>query len=276
VLIEATVVEVTLSDSFQSGIDWSRNPLNPANDFSFSQQLTAGTLGSAPTSVLEVNSQISDYNILSSVRLLSQFGDVQVLSSPKMMALNNQTALLKVVDNRVYFTVDAQTTITDNIRDTIFESKVHTVPVGLIMAITPFVSDADEVTLNVRPTISRILGFVNDPNPGLANAGVVNPIPEIQVREMESVLRLSDSQIGVIGGLMQDTSRKNTSSVPGVGDVAILGEAFKARDQESTKTELVIFIRPTVVDTASLNGDLQHLRAYLPKLDTYNAPAESN
>lgn len=273
VLIEATVVEVNLNDEFQSGIDWSRNPFsvdgngNPVDDFSFSQQLTGGALSSAPTSVLQLSSVSNSFNIFSTVRLLSKFGDTQVLSSPKMMALNNQTALLKVVDNRVYFTVEANIAagVNGSAPISTFETDVHTVPVGLVMAITPFISESEEVTLNVRPTISRILGFVNDPNPSLANAGVTSQIPEIQVREMESVLRLNDGQVGVIGGLMQDRSDKQTSAVPGISDVSIVGEAFKAKDNEQVKTELVVFIRPTVIQTPSLEGDLSHLSPYLPQ-----------
>lgn len=283
VLIEATVVEVSLSDEFQSGIDWSRNPFsvdsngNPVDDFSFSQQLTAGALGTAPTSVLQLSSVSDDFNIFSTVRLLQTFGDVQVLSSPKMMSLNNQTAVLKVVDNRVYFTIEAQTNVNDGVALTVFESNVQTVPVGLVMSITSFISDSSEITLNVRPTISRILGFVNDPNPDLANAGVTSPIPEIQVREMETVLRLNDGQIGVIGGLMQDRSERSTNSVPGVSDINVIGEAFKAKDNDISKTELVVFIRPSIIQNPSLDGDLRHLSPYMPGLErSRNTPITSS
>ncbi len=277
VLIEATVIEVNLSDEYQSGIDWSRNPFsldangNPLDDFGISQQLTGGALANAPTNIFQISDVGGSFNFSAAVRLLSQFGDTQVLSSPKMMALNNQTAILKVVDNRVYFTIEADTVLSDSGNSiTTFETDVHTVPVGLVMSITPYISDSAEVTLNVRPTISRILGFVNDPNPSLATAGVTSPIPEIQVREMESVLRLNDAQVGVIGGLMQDRTANQTDSVPGLGRISIVGEAFKARDNEQTKTELVVFIRPTVVKSPSLDGDLSHLKPYLPKQRSIN------
>lgn len=273
VLIEATVVEVTLSDTFQSGIDWSRNPFsvdgngNPNDDFSISQQLLGGNLANPPTSVLQLSDVGDSFNFFATVRLLSQFGDVQVLSSPKMMSLNNQTAVLKVVDNRVYFTVEATVAagVNGSAPVSAFETDVHTVPVGLVMSITPYISESSEVTLNVRPTISRILGFVNDPNPDLAIAGVTSPIPEIQVREMESVLRLNDGQVGVIGGLMQDRTDNKTDAIPGIGRVKVVGEAFKARNNQQTKTELVVFIRPTVVKNPSINADLRHLSPYLPK-----------
>ena len=82
---------------------------------------------------------------------------------------------------------------------------------------------------------------------------------------METVLRLNDSQVGVIGGLMQDRSDNQTNAVPGLGRLSIVGEAFKARDNEQNKTELVVFIRPTVVKTPSLDADLRHLSPYLPR-----------
>ena len=93
------------------------------------------------------------------------------------MVLNNQTALLKVVDNQVYFTVDVQTTTNQTTTDRVFQTNIHTVPVGLVMSVTPQINDNGAVMMNVRPTISRITSFVNDPNPDLKQAGVTSPIP---------------------------------------------------------------------------------------------------
>jgi general secretion pathway protein D len=192
---------------------------------------------------------------------LQQFGDVKVLSSPKIMALNNQTSVLKVVDNRIYFTIESETSQNQVNTITTFETEVHTVPVGFVMALIPSISEQGEVILNIRPTISRILRFVNDPNPGLQ---VDNAIPEIQVREMESMLRLNNGQIAVIGGLMQDVISKDSDAVPGISRIPVIGEAFRYRDNQITKTELVIFLRATVVKEPSLEGDLERLRPFLP------------
>lgn len=268
VLIEATVAEVSLSSRYQAGVDWSRLTTNMIGELpdgvNIEQQLTGANLAEPPTLLLSYGDLDDDVVLSASIRLLQQFGDVKVLSSPKIMALNNQTSVLKVVDNRIYFTIEAETSQNQVNTVTSFETEVHTVPVGFMMSLIPSISAQDEIILNIRPTISRILRFVNDPNPGLAAEDIVNAIPEIQVREMESLLRLNNGQIAVIGGLMQDTINKDSDAVPGLSRIPGIGEAFRYRDNEITKTELVIFLRATVVKEPSLEGDLKRFRPFLP------------
>ena len=131
------------------------------------------------------------------------------------------------------------------------------------MNVTPYISQNDEVLLNVRPTISRILSFVNDPNPELAAVNVVSRIPEIQVREMESLLRVNTGQVAVIGGLMQDKKDSTEYSVPLLSSIPLLGRLFSYEKDETVKTELLVFIRPTVIENASLEKDLSHFKQYL-------------
>ena len=304
VLIEATIVEVTLNDKFQAGIDWSRlaNP-GSSSGFGFSQtlgpQITTGpidpttglpfTLGlpvvnSSPGFVAGyVNPSSALGSIFATVSLLRQFGDTKVLSSPKLMVLNNQTAVLKVVDNLVYFTVQAQQSqgaIGGNTLSTITTTP-NTVPVGLVMSVTPQINDTGKVNVNVRPTISRVLGFVRDPNPALngAGGGVVIPsqIPQIQVREMESILQVDSGNTAVLGGLMQDEIQRNSDKVPGLSDIPGVGKAFTGKDDLNKKTELVIFLRPTVIGNASLESDeLQSYKQYLPAQQLEKALEEAN
>ncbi len=132
------------------------------------------------------------------------------------------------------------------------------------MAVTPQISENDKVTLNVRPTISRILRFVNDPNPALADANVVNAIPEIQIREIESILQVDSGQIAILGGLMQDTIDLQEQGLPGANRLPIVGDLFNYRDENTVKTELIVFIRPVVIRQNSIDGDLQDYRQYLP------------
>lgn len=285
VLIEATVVEVTLSDRHQSGVDWSLLA-DSASGLDIVQNMSGSALGGAfnvqdpPGSGSESltigysDPDASDGDLQSTIKALDQFGDVRVMSSPKIIALNNQLAILKVVDNRVYFTVDVQQTQTDDFTNTTFETEVNTVPIGLVMTVTPYVGDGEEVLLNVRPTVSRILGFVNDPNPELAQAGVENEIPEIQVREMESMLRVDSQQIAVLGGLMQDTLDQDRRSVPGLGNLPLIGRLFSYRDDRTEKTELIIFMRPTVIDEASLAGDFRRFGQYLPGREDERKPGD--
>ena len=149
-------------------------------------------------------------------------------------------------------------------------------PVGVVMAITPQISASDEITLAVRPTITRVSRRIQDPNPGLVivtpgilgtttTTQIESTIPEITVREMESVLKLQSGQTAVLGGLMQDTVIREIDGVPVLSDIEVLGEAFKARDYEFRKSEVVVFLRPTVVRSPSLDGDLRNFEAELPR-----------
>ncbi|HSH41367.1 MAG TPA: pilus (MSHA type) biogenesis protein MshL [Arenicellales bacterium] len=264
VLIEATVVEVTLSDDYQLGVDWSRLT-DGVNGLTYNQSLLGSNLTESPFTLLnytDPDSELGDIN--ATVRALKTFGDVQVLSSPKIMAINNQTALLKVVDNLVYFTVEADTTTGESVVTSTFTSTVHTVPVGFVMSVTPAIDDSRVVTLNVRPTISRVTGFVNDPNPSLANADVVSRVPEVQVREMDSVLRIPTGQVAVLGGLIQDSINRQSRGVPWLSDLPQVGEAFRYRNNQIEKTELVIFLRPRVVNNPSITQDFADYQRYLP------------
>jgi general secretion pathway protein D len=201
------------------------------------------------------------------VKLLDSFGKTRVLSSPKLMVLNNQTALLKVVDNRVYFSVSAQitpATVAGAQPIVAFTTTQNVVPVGFVMNVTPQIGENDVVILNVRPTISTILDFVNDPNPNLATANVVNKVPEIQSREFESVLRVASGQTAILGGLMIDKFAGSRDGLPVASRIPVLGDLVSYRNDTTTKSELVIFIRPMVIRDASIEGDLAAYRRYLP------------
>lgn len=277
VLVEATVVEVTLNDQYQQGIDWEVLQNAPAAGFQFDQNLAAlsGALPQAgvPASLIlsYLDADASGKNINIAVQLLRTFGDVKVLSSPKIMALNNQTAVLKVVLNVVYFEVDVEPAIvlqgSVGAQQVAVDTTAKTVPVGLVMTVTPQINENDAVTLNVRPTVSRVSRFVADPNPELfrdPENPIPNNVPEIQVQEMESVLQINNGQIAVLGGLMQDTVRQDSNSIPLLSDIPLLGDSlFRSRNNEYDKSELVIFLRPLVIRNPSLEGDLAGYRSYL-------------
>ena len=298
VLIEATIVEVRLNDSFQAGIDWSRLGRQGGAGFVFGQTLgskgfnfnpTTGAitkggtnaLGAANTAGLfagYLNPASAVGNIAASVTLLQQFGDTKVLSSPKLMVLNNQTAILKVVDNLVYFTVQAQISQSNGNNAQNLQSITttpNTVPVGVVMSVTPQIGDSGNVNVDVRPTISRVLSFVRDPNPQLVN--IPSQIPQIQVREMESILQVASGNTAVLGGLMQDEVIRNTDAVPGISNIPVIGQAFKGKNDATQKTELVIFLRPTVISNASLESDeLLSYKQYLPEQQLQNVLKEAN
>ncbi|MBU1565745.1 MAG: secretin N-terminal domain-containing protein [Proteobacteria bacterium] len=278
VLIEATVVEVRLKNQYQAGIDWATLGRD-SGSYSFVQSLTGINLASAPLSTMTIDHSTGPDALTATIKLLEQFGDLKVLSSPKVMVLNNQTAMLKVVDNKVYFTIEVTAgtaaTATAPATPPTYTSTVHTVPVGFVMAVTPQISESEQVTLNIRPTISRIIGYVNDPNPALAENNITNRVPEVQVREVESILKMNSGQIGVLGGLMQDSLDKSTAGLPGLSHLPLVGNLFSYRDDTANKTELVIFLRPAVIRQASLDADLKQFRDHLPTTQPVPSVSES-
>ena len=263
VLIEATVVEVTLSDRFEAGIDWqllsnSDNGLSAAQVLLGAPAVTRESVDRIPAGnglvSLVSNGGLAD--VTATLSLLEQFGDVRILSRPRIIALNNQSSVLKVVDNRVYFTVNVERRQSEERDEVTTETEIHTVPVGLVMNVTPQISSDGYVMLNVRPSMSRILGFVDDPNPELAVADVRNSVPEIQVREMESMLRVHSGDVAIIGGLMQESTGENISRLPGLGRVPVIGKLFASVQKNRSQTELMIVLRPTVMPS------LQRLKAF--------------
>ena len=279
VLIEATIAEVQLSNLYQAGVDWSRLATSIGNGMSFTQQLLGSPPSGAPNGLTvgytNPNSRVG--NVSATVRLLEQFGNTRVLSSPKLMALNNQTALLKVVDNVVYFNVEAQSNSNQTSTVTSYTSIAKTVPVGLIMTVLPQITENATVNLTVRPTISRVTRFVADPNPALQvdaqgnqlTNPIQNLIPEILTQEMESVLQVGSGQTIILGGLMQDNVRRNRDALPGLGKLpSPVGDVFAYRDEQVVKTEIIIFIKPTVITNPSLDSDeLRFFRRFLPTID---------
>lgn len=277
VLIEATIVEVTLSNASQQGVNWQKVVQGGLlRGLSF-QMLPSGTgafSGSQDASLLRMSYTSGSGDWSGVLTLLESFGQARVLSSPKISVLNNQTAALKVVDNYVYVTISfTPGTFTPNatgqlVRTTpdTYTSNINSVPVGFVMTVTPQVAESGEVTLNVRPTISRVVREIIDPNPALLGATppIVNRIPIVQSRELESVLRVQSGEIAVLGGLMQDASNDGEDAVPGISRIPLLGEAFKQKQQTRSKTELVVFLRPVVVGDPSLNGDYKAFKPLLP------------
>ena len=288
VVIEATIAEVSLSDAYQQGINWqslrSLRPGAPQAGFSAAQNPTGLVAGAVPdpfstaagsfttppgTFAFLLNYIAPGLGLSSTLSLLETFGKVKVLSSPKISVLNNQTAMLKVVDNVVYFSIKSDTTTTTTGTTTNFTSTAQSVSVGLVMSVTPQISETGTILLNVRPTISSLKGAgKTDPTPGLA---VANIVPEIQTREMESMLRLADGEVAVMGGLMEDRINNTTNQVPGVGDIPLVGNFFRNRNETTSKTELVIFLKPTIIRDPSINGDYRAFRDQLPQADYFGA-----
>lgn len=272
VMIEATIVQVDLSSGYQQGINWSRIRAD-GSGFALTPASLSGTQNSATPFTLTAIDRSNPLDLSLAIRLLENFGTVKVLSSPKLSVLNNQTAILKVVENFVYFSVKSDVAAGQSgAAQKSFTTTPQTVSVGLVMSVTPQVSANGSIILNVRPSISSISAFQTDPNPDLT---VPNRVPQIQTREIESVMRVENGQVAVLGGLMEERADYKTGRVPGIGRIPLVGELFTQRDNTKTKSELVIFLRPVVVRDPSVDGDYRGLREFLPGPRFNQPPAHS-
>jgi len=267
VLIEATIVEVSLKDQYRMGIDWSK-ALQGTTGWTINT-LGGGSnaLAGALTPFIQATYTNSGSNGFTAViDLLESFGNTKVLSSPKLMALNNQTAILKVVNNLVYFSVESTPAIFNGnvqISPATYTTTARSIPVGIVMSVLPQISENGMVTLTVRPTISRKVSDVPDPNPDLGE--VQNLVPVIQVREMESMLQVRSGQTVMLGGLIQDDTNNARDGIPGLSRPEGIGWIFGQHERINSQNELVIFLRPIVVSNPTLeNEELRQFQRLLP------------
>jgi general secretion pathway protein D len=280
VLIEATVAEVQLRNEYQRGIEWARLRGSGTSGFELRQPAIPPTTSLTPGFSLTpftINYASAARNFSATLSLLEQFGDVRVLSSPRLSVLNNQTAILRVTRDIIYFTLTPSTTpVTVAGGTAVVAASFTTTPniaaEGFMMAVLPQINDADAVVLNVRPTIRRRVDSARDPNPALQGQNTQNDIPVFETREFDSILRLQSGEIAVLAGLMQDFVQNSESGIPGVRSLPLIGELLTNRADLSAKTELVIFLRATVIRDPSLEGDFRNYRDQLPRDDFFRRP----
>jgi len=263
VLIEAKVLQVDLTDEYATGIDWGdldATGLLALKPSFITSGLTPDTTGTF-TGVLQKG---KDLRV--AVSAINRFGTVRALSSPRVTVLNNQSALVNVADNNIYFNYDVETKTDQdtNTTTTTIDSKQKSAPEGVVMSVVPSANpDTGEVTLIVRPTVSRIRSTVIDPTIALTLAaagqdpttsGVPdNAIPEVSVQEIDSVLRLQSGQIIVMGGLMKDSNNVQQEGLPVISDLPFVGTLFKNHSDKVAKSELVIFIKATIVPGSNID-----------------------
>lgn len=259
VLIEAKILEVTLNDEYNSGVQWDVLQ-RMATDGTKTGHINLnypGTIDANNSTAIRLPGM--DLNDL--IKLSEEFGTIKTLSSPRLHAMNNQQAVLTFAENRVYFDLtinrESSTVTTGAATPTFYtvESEAKTVPIGIILSIQPTINrETSEVTLNVRPTLSRYVRGQEDPAVAfLASqsqgslSGISNEVPVVEVRELDSILKLKSGQVMVIGGLMEEVNSNSDTGLPGVSEVPVLGNLFKSVNKTTTKKELVIFIRATIV-----------------------------
>ncbi|MCB2082244.1 MAG: hypothetical protein KDD76_06360 [Rickettsiales bacterium] len=261
VLIEAKIVEVALDDEYESGIDWTLNstnitPLTVNGNFGGTASTSETNLVAAVFSPAELFGN-DKLDLSAAVKLTEKFGTTRTVSSPRISAMNNQFAVLTFAENFVYFnlTLQEETQDTTSGTDTrlTVDSEIKTVPIGMILSIQPSIDlDKGEITMNVRPTLSRITGQTADPAVTLIAArnnqdNVENLVPVVEVRELDSVLKMRNGQVMVIGGLMEERSNNVDHGIPGLSKVPWVGNAFKNVQKDSEVVETVIFLKATII-----------------------------
>lgn len=248
ILVEAKVFEVELNDESATGIDWNAVVGEFSAGTSLARQpFSSNPVGSGVGSVFSYAG--NDFDFL--IDAISRFGTVRTLSSPRLTVMNNQTAVLNVSESRVFFdlTINRTTGTANTPPTTDITSEVKSVPEGVIIAVHPSVDlDSNEILMNLRPSITRVVNTVNDPAVGLLNIpDVENPVPELSVRELDSVVRMRSGETAIMGGLMQDRAASEQQSIPVLGEVPMIGGLFRNQLDRIKKTEMVIFLRATVV-----------------------------
>lgn len=264
VLIEAKIIEVSLDDAYKSGIDWSLLA-DQIGSNGISTTFIGAIDGQTDLTTLAFSADVFGKDLTGVVSLLSEFGTSRALSSPRLLAINNQQSILTFARNHVYFTVAVEEEESDSSTSTTTTSTVsitseaHTIPIGVILALQPSIDiENNEITMNIRPTLSRITETVADPGVTIIarNLGipeVVSEIPVVEVRELDTVLKIANGQTMVIGGLMDERVTNNDIGVPGLSKIPVIGNAFKSVSKSTTTVETVIFIKATIVNNSTGN-----------------------
>ena len=263
VLIEAKVLQVDLTDEFAAGIDWSRMNLTGVMNFD-STFTSPGILPEAVGSFTAAFNPGNDFQ--AGIDLISRFGTVRALSSPRVTVLNNQPAIVNMSQNNIYFSFDVESELDEdtNERTISVDSEQKSTPEGVLLAVVPTANpETGEIYLAVRPTVSKITSFISDPTIGFSLtaigidptlAGVPdNQIPEVSVQEIDSILRLQSGQMIVMGGLMKDSNIQEQEGVPVLGDLPLVGSLFRNHSDSVQKSELVIFIRASIVPGSNVD-----------------------
>lgn len=240
VLIEAKVVEVGLSELYQTGIDWST--VGKQNKISAKNGFAAATSG-----ITYVATELFSSDLAASVSALETFGSTRTISSPRIHAINNQKASLNFGDKLVYFKVDAsQTTTAATTGEPLVSGSITSTKqeeeIGVQLEITPSINvRTGQIVMSLKPTVSVQNGEAIDP------ASPINKIPVINKRTIDTIAKIKSGDVMVIGGLMNDTTKNSDSGVPFLNKIPVLGWLFKSVSKDTKITETVIFIKATIV-----------------------------
>ena len=265
VILEAKVLEVTLSDGYQQGIHWE-SVLGHAGstDITFGTSPSTG-LSDKITSVLGgvTSLQLKGSDFSTMISLLDTQGDVDVLSSPRVTASNNQKAVIKVGTDEYFVTDVSSTTVAGTTPVTTPEVELTPFFSGIALDVTPQIDAEGNVLLHIHPSVIDIKEQVKTIK--ISDSTLELPLAQSEIRESDTVIKAASGDVVVIGGLMKSENVELVSKVPLLGDIPYLGEAFTNRANSTVKTELVILLKPVVVGADTWETELKRSQELLDR-----------
>jgi len=257
VLLEARIVEVTLGNDSQIGVDWN-GLLSPGAASGGTGTDIRGTFATGATSNTNLDAAteglaklvVQNARITATLSALAREGRLQVLSSPRISTLNNQKAILRVVREEAFFLQNSQTTASGSgpVSTTVNITPMI-VPVGIVLDILPQVADDNTVTLAVNPSISEIVAVRSLVVQAAGNSGGASAtLPVVDRRDLDAVVRLKSGETLVLAGIIRSKEGVDDRGVPWIRKIPFLGNFFTKKEKTKTHTELAIFITPTLID----------------------------
>jgi MSHA biogenesis protein MshL len=237
VQIEARVIEVELNERFSAGINWQALLGGLTNSVRISQTAAPATSGG-----FTLGLQIADFTAL--LNAFATQGKVNVLSSPRVTALNNEPAVMRIGRQNVFFTTTTQTNETGQILQT--ASTPQSITEGVVLSVTAQVSSDNIIMMSITPSITE--------NAGTATSRFGDTVPLINVRETDTLVRVREGETIVIAGLMQDKTTNDQAKVPVLGDLPLVGGAFRRTETSRVKTDLIILLTPTLMSPTQVDG----------------------
>lgn len=260
VIIEAKIVEVSLDEGYQAGIDWSKMGTTSGDVFSIGQ---SGQVIRQEVSDTPLNGIFSllyqGENFTAAIDLLKSQGDVQVLSSPRVSTVNNQKAIIKVGSDEFFVTDISTTTVTGTSTATSPDVTLTPFFSGISLDVTPQVSEDGDIVLHIHPIVSEV---TDQPKTlSLGEDSFILPLALTNVRESDSIVRTRSGRVIVIGGLMQNKIGEKDNSTPLLGDIPIIGNLFKQTRQFQIKSELVILLKAHIADDNQSDLELEDVKS---------------
>ncbi len=273
VVLEARILEVSLNEGYEQGVDWSglSASWDGGKGITGGGSLLDSPIASTPNQIFRAlgggaGFTISDGNFNVAVSLLKTQGDVNTLSSPRVTATNNQKAVIKVGTDEYFVTNASTTTTTSGTSAPIVTPNVELTPFfsGIALDVTPQIDEQGKVLLHIHPSVIDTEEQSKTINVGTADP-LVLPLAKSSIRESDTVVQANNGDIIVIGGLMKTDRQEIVSKVPLLGDIPWVGEAFTNRRESNRKVELVILLKPTVVEKDTWQKELQRSSELLDK-----------